>query len=266
MPRLIAVHALANAHRRLRSLQPRAGRAPEAARDPPRCPPQFHCPYCTLLVHNESGRARHILSTPACAAAQARDVERARVAREEARRVGLRVPVLNGVTLDDAAGAEEDPALLFQSFEPSADAGGPLCAASPSPPHTCTPSPAPRPTPEPAEAVDDGECGKEFIERFPDERAGKPINETRAEPMDLRAHMLASGHMANPVHFEVAKLLLSSKMTDNGRDAHLKSRKVSIYTQHVRGWGLTCFPVSRKHTMAQRGLDDARSGSATTWG
>ncbi|KAG8695142.1 hypothetical protein FRC09_009368, partial [Ceratobasidium sp. 395] len=54
-----------------------------------------------MWTTNESGRTRHILNTPACSAAQARDVALARVAREEARRLGIRLPLRTGVTWDD---------------------------------------------------------------------------------------------------------------------------------------------------------------------
>ncbi|KAG9124361.1 hypothetical protein FRC07_011919 [Ceratobasidium sp. 392] len=214
---------------------------------------------------NESGRARHILYTEACAAAQARDVALARVAREEARRLGIRLPLRTGVTLDDVGdkGEGEDAIPLVRTDPPMGDTT-PADSANTDDAHTPPPMPDPaasipqpagdedgperagpeRTTPEPyaneevgsadgndrarGEDMDPGahgECGKAFVEEFSDDRAGQPINDSRAEPFDLRAHMRSVGRMASPADFEVAELLMTTKMTNKARDKHLKSRK-----------------------------------------
>ncbi|KAG9123592.1 hypothetical protein FRC07_014616, partial [Ceratobasidium sp. 392] len=72
---------------------------------------------------------------------------------------------------------------------------------------------------------DHGECRKPFVEPFSDPRAGQPINNSRAEPFNLRAHMASVGRFVSPANFEVAELLMTTKMTNAARDAHLKSRK-----------------------------------------
>ncbi|KAG9079187.1 hypothetical protein FRC06_007892, partial [Ceratobasidium sp. 370] len=69
------------------------------------------------------------------------------------------------------------------------------------------------------------ECGEPFVEEFSDPRAGAPIDNSRAEPFDLRAYMKSVRHMASPKFFEDVELLLTTKMTNEARDRHLKSRR-----------------------------------------
>ncbi|KAG9080792.1 hypothetical protein FRC06_006159, partial [Ceratobasidium sp. 370] len=63
----------------------------------------------------------------------------------------------------------------------------------------------------------------DYVERFPDPRAGAPINNKRAEPPDLDAYMAARGNLGNQFHFNTAELLLTTGLTGDGRDRHLKS-------------------------------------------
>ncbi|KAG8738071.1 hypothetical protein FRC11_001641, partial [Ceratobasidium sp. 423] len=64
-----------------------------------------------------------------------------------------------------------------------------------------------------------------YAEDFPDPLAGSPISEERASPPDLAAYMRACGPMADPDHFEVAELLLTSGLSNADKDRHLKSKK-----------------------------------------
>ncbi|EUC54041.1 hypothetical protein RSOL_027710, partial [Rhizoctonia solani AG-3 Rhs1AP] len=64
-----------------------------------------------------------------------------------------------------------------------------------------------------------------YVEEFPDATAGAPISNERVPPRNLDAYMHACGPMADPEHFEVAELLMTSKLTDVDKDRHLKSRK-----------------------------------------
>ncbi|KAG8728564.1 hypothetical protein FRC10_004832, partial [Ceratobasidium sp. 414] len=72
----------------------------------------------------------------------------------------------------------------------------------------------------------DGECGVPVVEEFNDARAGAPIDDSHAQRFDLHAYMKSVGHFASPKDFEVAELLLTTKMTNASQDEHLKSRKV----------------------------------------
>ncbi|KAG8706213.1 hypothetical protein FRC08_001206 [Ceratobasidium sp. 394] len=73
-----------------------------------------------------------------------------------------------------------------------------------------------------------------FIEDFPDPLAGSPISNDRAPPPDLDAHMRSCGRLKDPFNFEVAELLLTTGLTDEAKDQHLKSSIVSII-QRTRG-------------------------------
>ncbi|KAG8725762.1 hypothetical protein FRC12_024060 [Ceratobasidium sp. 428] len=63
-----------------------------------------------------------------------------------------------------------------------------------------------------------------YTERFPDPRAGSPINNRVVEPLDLDAYMAKAGNLGNPDYFDTAELLMTTGLTNAGRDAHLKSR------------------------------------------
>ncbi|QRW03219.1 hypothetical protein RhiLY_02218 [Ceratobasidium sp. AG-Ba] len=63
-----------------------------------------------------------------------------------------------------------------------------------------------------------------YVELFPDERAGAPINDEFGQAPDLTAYMAAVGSLSNPDYFETAELLMTTGLTNTGRDEHLKSR------------------------------------------
>ncbi|KAG9092895.1 hypothetical protein FRC06_011744, partial [Ceratobasidium sp. 370] len=62
-----------------------------------------------------------------------------------------------------------------------------------------------------------------FVEKFPDPRAGAPINDNIACMPDMDAYLAAAGNLANPYHFATAELLWTTGLTGAGRDEHLKS-------------------------------------------
>ncbi|KAG9088496.1 hypothetical protein FRC06_001996, partial [Ceratobasidium sp. 370] len=61
------------------------------------------------------------------------------------------------------------------------------------------------------------------VERFPDPRAGAPINDKAMLTPDLNGYMAAAGNLGNPAHFDTCELLLTTGLTAAGRDEHLKS-------------------------------------------
>lgn len=269
MPRIVKFRTLAGAQRQLRGLHSVAPRVQgNNTATPP--PAQYPCPYCTFWTTNESGRARHILGTPSCRRAQAADVEKARVAHQAARRVGLRLPLLAGLTQEDAIGADEEPmpwVRIDNPFVHSGDAPVPGSPVPTSPPTDAANDGAVAQNPEDggragstsqegangansdADGEVDGEigeggeggegseggegdgfddeCGQVHVEGYPDQRAGQPINGRRVEPLDLREYMRARGDFSNVVYFDIAKTLMTTKLTNVGRDVHLKSRAVS---------------------------------------
>ncbi|KAG8722468.1 hypothetical protein FRC09_006235 [Ceratobasidium sp. 395] len=62
-----------------------------------------------------------------------------------------------------------------------------------------------------------------FVEDFPDPDAGAPISNERIPEVDLAAYMKSCGDLADPKHFEVAELLMTSGMTDEAKERHLRS-------------------------------------------
>jgi hypothetical protein len=195
-----------------------------------------------------------------------------------------------GVTLADAERAEpdEDPMVWVQenaapgvntapggNTAPGEDNTAPMDeAGAPGEPHAQPGPPLRHPVTieevedegeNPSEGEDmDDECGVPFIEEFSDARAGQPIDNSRAVPFDLRAHMASVGPFASPKHFEAAELLMTTKMTNDLWDEHLKSRKVSeLYGQRVMQ--LTTYPctVPGHDTMAARWRLDEGNRHAT---
>jgi hypothetical protein len=141
-------------------------------------------------------------------------------------------PVEEDAASVDGEGARDEEMPSVDGVEPR---------ISPTPPGTPLPTPPrhrvtmeevedegdhPQAAADVGEDMDD-ECGAPFVEGFCDARAGQPIDDSRAAPFDLRAHMASVGRFASPKDFEVAELLMTTKMTNESRDEHLKSRKVS---------------------------------------
>ncbi|KAG8734472.1 hypothetical protein FRC10_011708 [Ceratobasidium sp. 414] len=62
-----------------------------------------------------------------------------------------------------------------------------------------------------------------YVERFPNPRAGAPINDKTVSALDLDAYMAARGNLGNPRHFDTLELLMTTGLTGSGRDQHLKS-------------------------------------------
>lgn len=59
-----------------------------------------------------------------------------------------------------------------------------------------------------------------FVEQFPDPTAGEPITAERMTPVDLKAYIRSSGVMANPKNLETAEVLMTTGLTDSGKDRH----------------------------------------------
>ncbi|QRV81052.1 hypothetical protein RhiJN_09067 [Ceratobasidium sp. AG-Ba] len=69
-----------------------------------------------------------------------------------------------------------------------------------------------------------------FVKKFPDPRAGAPISNEIARPPDLWECMVWAGNLGDPDYFDMAELLMTTGLTNIGRDVHLKSR---LYKGHV---------------------------------
>lgn len=69
--------------------------------------------------------------------------------------------------------------------------------------------------------------GFTFVEAFPNPLAGSPINDKLAPKFDLRAYIESTGTLSNLDDFATLELLMTTGLTDAGRDRHLKSPLVS---------------------------------------
>ncbi|QRV93925.1 hypothetical protein RhiJN_21943 [Ceratobasidium sp. AG-Ba] len=63
-----------------------------------------------------------------------------------------------------------------------------------------------------------------YVEEFPDPLAGAPISNEQIPEPNYEAYIKSTGTMADPDNFEVAELLMTSGMTDEAKDCHLKSK------------------------------------------
>ncbi|KAG8702241.1 hypothetical protein FRC09_004848 [Ceratobasidium sp. 395] len=180
--------------------------------------PSFPCYYCPYKARSEGGRCRHILLTPSCRRADeeaSMDTALRVTEPSEGEKLVAQTVIPDEKTYDGSPNC--DPVDFSQDD---------LIRLSQSPPPTPT---RPAPPIPPLSADDSGPLEYDarrqlFVERFPDPRAGAPIDDRVAEPLDTGAYMATVGNLANPDYFDTAELLMTTGLTNAGRDAHLKSR------------------------------------------
>ncbi|KAG8699840.1 hypothetical protein FRC09_006339 [Ceratobasidium sp. 395] len=176
----------------------------------------FPCDYCPHVARSESGRSQHILQLPACQQAKEQSPTGAALLVVEPRTgkksVAQRIKpdkVTYELLGDGAVDLSQECLIRLHSPSPS-----PIPLAQPlSPPRTngCAP-------------LEYDARLQVFVERFKDPRAGAPINDKVAQPLNLKAYMASVGNLANSDYFDRAELLMTTGLTNTGRDAHLKSR------------------------------------------
>lgn len=66
-----------------------------------------------------------------------------------------------------------------------------------------------------------------FVEHYPNERAGAPIDTEPLEEFDLAAYIGSCGPFADPKVFRAAELLIAGNLTNNQRTEFLQSEVVS---------------------------------------
>lgn len=69
--------------------------------------------------------------------------------------------------------------------------------------------------------------GDPFIEHYPNTSAGAPLNNDKKHETDLDSYMHMCGSLADLDNFKVTELLMTTGLTDNSKDKHLKSKMVS---------------------------------------
>ncbi|KAG8786411.1 hypothetical protein FRC12_016619 [Ceratobasidium sp. 428] len=176
----------------------------------------FPCQYCPYIARSEGGRARHVLQSD-CQQADEQSSMDAGLRVVEPTKGKRLIP--QGVTLDENA---YDELPYHGSVDLSQECLIRIQSSSPEPIQPSQPLPPPR--------ANDGKpleydaIRQVFVEPFPDPRAGAPIDDRIAEPLNLKAYMATVGNLANPDYFDTAELLMTTGLTNAGRDAHLKSR------------------------------------------
>jgi hypothetical protein len=205
-------------HRALRGRRTFISEGPYIRETTQRFGPAFPCFYCSHVSRTEGGRARHILFTQRCQEAYANKPRAKSLsdAQNDSRIVRIPEPELD-------APSPLKPAR--RANPPTERQGDPRPTSPPVfPPPT---SPPPLPTGNRSEALEYDPRREVFVERYPDPRAGAPINDKIVAPIDLKAYMANSGDLGHPDHFDTAELLMTTGLTNGGRDAHLMSRLVS---------------------------------------
>jgi hypothetical protein len=176
----------------------------------------FECSSCVQTLNSESGRSQHVAKTPVCKAAQ--DAASRNVNCLSSGSTGSQI---------DGQGAhvhERTPVapklLVHPNHTPELQAPDPIPANNP------LPNPASKPSCPPIEQSSDKQGP--FVERYPCEKAGKPIKPDIAYIPDQHEYMRACGNLANPEWFGISGLLMTTGMTKQARDTHLKHPVVSV--------------------------------------
>ncbi|KAF8598797.1 hypothetical protein BDV93DRAFT_478147, partial [Ceratobasidium sp. AG-I] len=80
--------------------------------------------------------------------------------------------------------------------------------------------------PPPPPAIDDPprKPGDPFVERYPNASAGTPLNNDRVHKPDLEEYMRMCDTLGDLDNFEVAELLMTTGLSNEGKDRHLKSK------------------------------------------
>jgi hypothetical protein len=213
------------------------------------------CVYCPKRLDSEAARSKHLATSRACVALVKKAEEAARLKRVEGRERGepldLRAqaractqaspphpeeprkrPRLDGndtaPTNQQTSTAQEQP----QSLPPVTSR--PLSEAVPPPRAVASAS---GPTKNKGGAAGcrnwvDPATGW-YIEPFPNPLAGAPITDDVLPPIDLEIYMRSCGEMGKPDSFEMAELLLTTGLTDAGKNRHLQSVLVSSINTHL---------------------------------
>ncbi|QRV93720.1 hypothetical protein RhiJN_21738 [Ceratobasidium sp. AG-Ba] len=187
--------------------------------------PVFLCRYCPRILKSEGARTQHVLAS-----------ERCRSADEEwgLSHVNSRPPLTP--SLEDIPDAHltyirrntSSPPIVAQPIlvtQPSLVVQPTLVAQSIVPSQLNS-----------SLAYD--ERRQLYVEPFPDPRAGAPVNNELALMPDLQSYMTAMGNLGNPDYFDTAELLMTTGLTNAGRDVHLKSRLYIGMTPWANNKGL----------------------------
>ncbi|KAG8780467.1 hypothetical protein FRC12_022990 [Ceratobasidium sp. 428] len=91
--------------------------------------------------------------------------------------------------------------------------------------HEPAPAPAPAPVqPEPACRANERLPNGSILEHFPIAEAGSPISDEQTPEMDPETYLASCGSLGDPDAFEIAELLMTTGLSNKGRNRLLKSK------------------------------------------
>ncbi|KAG8732559.1 hypothetical protein FRC10_000849 [Ceratobasidium sp. 414] len=175
---------------------------------------QFPCFYCPRALHSEPARIRHILLSERCRRA------------DESHGLSFVVGDPRLVAAHEPEPKPHDGLPPKSLRKVPAKSDGKLPPGQPPDPNPAEPhqptSPFSLGDQSPHLKYDASQ--QVYIEQFLDPRAGAPINDEVVDPLNLDAYMARVGNLGKPHYFDSADLLLTTGLTNKGRDAHLQSR------------------------------------------
>jgi hypothetical protein len=196
----------------------------------------YPCSYCPHNFRSQAELTRHVvLSSPCRERHMATIVTRTQVVRTP---LTLGAPDRQQPDANSNAPKEPLPSSTFNhasTSTASAAEDAPLDESAQEPSQNENGGP-----PEPNGSFQNGH----FVEPFPDDRAGAPTsNNTRPEE-DLRTYIEACGRLGKQANFENMELLMTTGLSNAGRDRHLKSRMVSLQLLQSYATAYQLYPCS----------------------
>ncbi|KAG8748207.1 hypothetical protein FRC12_013885 [Ceratobasidium sp. 428] len=179
----------------------------------------FRCPYCSQSLPTKAGCSHHIVFTKECFKAheafmKAKRAERRAREKESLDEDGQTEPQPEpGAEQDGKAGANE-PWDYGEGTSAQGALGQWATAYKPAP------TPPPTPAPPTHEQLPDGTT----LEFFPYAEAGSLISDEQRPETSPDAYLKSCGRLSDPDYFEIAELLMTTGMSNEGRNRMLKSK------------------------------------------
>jgi hypothetical protein len=213
------------------------------------------CLYCPKRLESEAARSKHLATSQTCKALVEKTAEAARQRRAEGRERGEPLDLLAQARACTQAnppcpeelrkrqrlnGIDDAPTDQQTSTTQEPPQSSPPVTDQPFS-KTVPPPVAGTSTPEPADKQGAAAGNRNwidpatgwYIEPYFDPLAGAPISDEVLPPIVLEVYMHSCGDMGKPDSFEMAELLLTTGLTDAGKNRHLQSVLVSDVERHL---------------------------------
>ena len=197
----------------------------------------FTCPYCSRSLDLFSTRERHITLQPYCHARRERELNGYISAhmKKKARRDSRTEAAVDSCSAPSSKRSRDDIVGEGEVGGDSGDGNGEMDEPLAKRIRGENANPAGLESTSPPVQTSAGEplCA----ESFPIPTAGAPVsNEIKATfaNEDLRDYLASCGRMGEPKKFEIAELMMTTKLDGKGRTRHLKSNLVSGLTHNLK--------------------------------